>query len=103
MRDVEKHGLQKPKIRDIGQNLKHVGGTIRDGITGMSSTVMSRPKEFANFVLRGAGRTGSVDNLSGSMSPSNTENNQGGIGGSKGDSGSRINACSSASEKKPNR
>ena len=103
VRDVEKHGLQKPKIRDIGQNLKHVGGTIRDGITGMSSTVMSRPKEFANFVLRGAGRTGSVDNLSGSMSPSNTENNQGGIGGSKGDSGSRINASTSASEKKPNR
>ena len=99
VRDLEKHGLQKPKIRDIGQNLKHVGGTIRDGITGMSSTVMSRPKEFANFVLRGAGgnhKFGSADNLSASMTPSNADN-----AASKGESASRIN---NSSEKtvKPN-
>jgi len=99
VRDLEKHGLQKPKIRDIGQNLKHVGGTIRDGISGMSSTVMSRPKEFANFVLRGAGgnhKFGSADNLSASLTPSNPENT-----GSKVESASRIN---NSSEKtvKPN-
>jgi hypothetical protein len=63
VRDLEKHGLQKPKIRDFGQGLKHVGGNIRDGITGMSSTVMSKPKEFANFVLR-SHKFGSADNLS---------------------------------------
>jgi len=99
VRDLEKHGLQKPKIRDIGQNLKHVGGTIRDGISGMSSTVMSRPKEFANFVLRGAGgnhKFGSADNLSASMTPSNADSTT-----SKVESASRIN---NSSEKtvKPN-
>ena len=66
VRDLDKHGLQKPKIRDIGQGLKQVGGNIRDGISGMSSSVMSKPKEFANFVLRGHGQKyGSADNLSG--------------------------------------
>jgi len=86
VRDLEKHGLQKPKIRDIGQNLKNVGGTIRDGISGMSSTVMSRPKEFANFVLRGAGghhKFGSADNLSATMSPSNPEGSKGSESSSK--------------------
>ena len=86
VRDLEKHGLQKPKIRDIGQNLKNVGGTIRDGISGMSNTVMSRPKEFANFVLRGAGghhKFGSADNLSATMSPSNPEGSKGSESSSK--------------------
>jgi len=101
VRDLEKHGLQKPKIRDIGQNLKNVGGTIREGISGMSSTVMSRPKEFANFVLRGAGgnhKFGSADNLNATMSPSAGEN----VNASKAsDSSSKINS-SDKTNVKPN-
>lgn len=80
LKDLEKHGVQKPKIRDIGQGLKHVGGNIRDGISGMSSTVMSKPKEFANFVLRHH-KYGSADNLSPSNQPqsasANNNNDQG--------------------------
>ena len=61
VRDLEKHGLQKqPKMRDIGQGLKNVGGNIRDGISG----AMSKPKEFANFVMGGHKKFGSADNLS---------------------------------------
>ena len=67
--DLEKHGLPKAKIRDISQGLKHVGGNIRDGISGMSSTVMSKPKEFASIFLRGHNRYGSADNLSSSTMP----------------------------------
>lgn len=83
VRDLEKHGLQKPKIRDIGQGLKHVGGNIRDGITGMSSTVMSKPKEFANFVMR-SNKYGSADNLS-SMPSKETKSNSGGNTNTSGD------------------
>ena len=73
--DLERNGLQKAKIRDISQGLKHVGGNIRDGITGMSSTVMSKPKEFASIFLRGGGgshhKFGSADNLSSTMPNAN--------------------------------
>merc|ERR1712238_25061 len=62
----------------------------------MSGAVMSRPKEFANFVLRGTGhhKFGSVDNLSGTISPSNAE-------GSKGTSSSKLNS-SEKTNVKPN-
>lgn len=79
VRDLEKYGLQKPKIRDIGQGLKHVGGNIRDGITGMSSTVMSKPKEFANFVMRHH-KFGSADNLSAVPSESSGKNDKSTVG-----------------------
>ena len=72
--DLERNGLQKAKIRDISQGLKHVGGNIRDGITGMSSTVMSKPKEFASIFLRGGSgshKFGSADNLSSTMPNAN--------------------------------
>lgn len=84
---LERHGLQKPKMRDIGQGLKQVGGNIRDGISGMSSSVMAKPKEFANFVLRHH-KYGSADNLS-AMPPSSDS--------SKGETNNRAKE-----EKKPN-
>ncbi len=63
VRDLEKNGLQKQaKLKDIGQGFKNVGGNIRDGISG----AMSKPKEFANFVMRNK-KYGSADNLSSSV------------------------------------
>ena len=78
-REVEKHGLQKHKMRDIGQNLKNVGGNIRDGIAGISNTVMSGPKDFANFVLRHP--SGSADNLSSTMPSKESKSGSGGSDG----------------------
>lgn len=67
LRDLEKYGVQtrdrpvaQQKMRDLSQGLKHVGGNIRDGITGMSSSVMSKPKEFAHLLRH---KFGSADNL----------------------------------------
>ena len=94
VRDLEKYGLQKPKIRDFGQGLKHVGGNIRDGISGMSSTVMSKPKEFANFVMR-HNKYGSADNLSSVPSSKDSKS----IKDSTGESSSTVTATG---EKKPN-
>ena len=79
-REVEKHGLQKHKMRDIGQNLKNVGGNIRDGIAGISNTVMSGPKDFANFVLR-HDKYGSADNLSSTMPSKESKSGSGGSDG----------------------
>ena len=56
VRELEEHGIgsHRPsqKIRGIGQGFKSVGGNIRDGISGMSSTVMSKPKELAAQLLK---------------------------------------------------
>ncbi|XP_046396485.1 transmembrane and coiled-coil domains protein 1 isoform X2 [Ischnura elegans] len=67
VRDIEMHGLppahhRQPRevLRDMGQGLKHVGGNIRDGITGFSGTVMSKPREFAHLIKN---KFGSADNI----------------------------------------
>ena len=48
LQDLQEHGIRPRQSRKLGEGLKSVGGNIRDGITGMSSTVMAKPKEFAH-------------------------------------------------------
>ncbi|XP_021919502.1 transmembrane and coiled-coil domains protein 2 isoform X2 [Zootermopsis nevadensis] len=66
LRDLEVYGLpsshRQPRemLRDMGQGLKNVGGNIRDGITGLSGTVMSKPREFAHLIKN---KFGSADNI----------------------------------------
>ncbi|CAH0546830.1 unnamed protein product [Brassicogethes aeneus] len=65
--ELETHGLTQshrpPRevLRDMGQGLKNVGGNIRDGITGFSGSVMSKPREFAHLIKN---KFGSADNIS---------------------------------------
>lgn len=63
--DVEKgiqsHRPPREVLRDMGQGLKNVGGNIRDGITGFSGSVMSKPREFAHLIKN---KFGSADNIS---------------------------------------
>jgi alanyl-tRNA synthetase len=47
-------------LRDVGQGLKNVGGNIRDGVTGLSASVMSKPREFAHLLKN---KFGSADNI----------------------------------------
>ncbi|KAL6447104.1 hypothetical protein ACFW04_001446 [Cataglyphis niger] len=54
------HRQPREMLRDMGQGLKHVGGNIRDGITGFSGTVMSKPREFAHLIKN---KFGSADNI----------------------------------------
>jgi len=49
----------------------NVGGNIRDGISGMSSSVMAKPKELAAHLLKH--RSGSFDNLTESTSLDNVD------------------------------
>ena len=53
VRELEEHGIHRSsqKIRGLGQGIKSVGGNIRDGISGMSSSVMSKPKELAAHLV----------------------------------------------------
>lgn len=65
MREFETHGVQPHRpprevLRDMGQGLKNVGGNIRDGITGFSGSVMSKPREFAHLIKN---KFGSADNI----------------------------------------
>ncbi|XP_067121224.1 transmembrane and coiled-coil domains protein 2 isoform X1 [Centruroides vittatus] len=67
IKDLETHGLSsshwQPRevLRDMGQGLKDVGANIKEGITGFSGTVMSKPREFAHLIKN---RFGSADNIS---------------------------------------
>lgn len=40
---------------------RNVGGNIRDGISGFSGSVMSKPREFAHLIKN---KFGSADNIS---------------------------------------
>ncbi|XP_050437530.1 transmembrane and coiled-coil domains protein 2 isoform X2 [Adelges cooleyi] len=68
LKDLETHGLttshhlKQPKemLRDVGHGLRHVGGNIRDGISGLSGSVMSKPREFAHLIRN---KFGSADNI----------------------------------------
>ncbi|KAM8703825.1 hypothetical protein ACLKA7_008454 [Drosophila subpalustris] len=67
-KDIQNHQYQtksqhrQPRevLRDVGQGLRNVGGNIRDGITGFSGSVMSKPREFAHLIKN---KFGSADNI----------------------------------------
>ncbi|XP_055645605.1 transmembrane and coiled-coil domains protein 2-like [Toxorhynchites rutilus septentrionalis] len=67
-KDLQFHYSQKQQnqrqpremLRDVGQGLRNVGGNIRDGVTGLSATVMSKPREFAHLIKN---KFGSADNI----------------------------------------
>ncbi|CAD6995741.1 unnamed protein product [Ceratitis capitata] len=54
------HRQPREVLRDVGQGLRNVGGNIRDGITGFSGSVMSKPREFAHLIKN---KFGSADNI----------------------------------------
>lgn len=58
---IQSHRQPREVLRDMGQGLKNVGGNIRDGITGFSGSVMSKPREFAHLIKN---KFGSADNIS---------------------------------------
>lgn len=66
------HRQPREMLRDMGQGLKHVGGNIRDGITGFSGTVMSKPREFAHLIKNKFGSADNINTLS--LESSNGDN-----------------------------
>lgn len=70
IRDLETHGLPRGVLRDMGQGLKDVGANIKGGISGLSGTVMSKPREFAHLIKK---QFGSADNIN-SISKSEESN-----------------------------
>uniref|UniRef100_A0A1L8D970 Putative conserved plasma membrane protein n=1 Tax=Nyssomyia neivai TaxID=330878 RepID=A0A1L8D970_9DIPT len=56
----QQHRQPREVLRDVGQGLKNVGGNIRDGITGLGGSVMSKPREFAHLIKN---KFGSADNI----------------------------------------
>ncbi|XP_058979234.1 transmembrane and coiled-coil domains protein 2 isoform X2 [Musca domestica] len=64
------HRQPREVLRDVGQGLRNVGGNIRDGITGFSGSVMSKPREFAHLIKN---KFGSADNIN-QMSESELNN-----------------------------
>ncbi|XP_072398432.1 transmembrane and coiled-coil domains protein 2 isoform X2 [Diabrotica undecimpunctata] len=55
------HRPPREVLRDMGQGLKNVGGNIRDGISYVGGSVMSKPREFAHLIKN---KFGSADNIS---------------------------------------
>lgn len=79
LRELEVHGVsghRQPRevLRDMGQGLKHVGGNIRDGITGLSGSVMSKPREFAHLIKNKFGSADNINSMSTWFVPGNGEN-----------------------------
>uniref|UniRef100_A0A182XIH7 Uncharacterized protein n=1 Tax=Anopheles quadriannulatus TaxID=34691 RepID=A0A182XIH7_ANOQN len=63
--NADKQQLQRIKapremLRDVGQGLRNVGGNIRHGVTGLSATVISKPRKFAHLIRN---KFGSADNI----------------------------------------
>lgn len=58
----QQQGHRQPRevLRDVGKGLGKVGGNIKDGITGLSGSVMSKPREFAHLIKN---KFGSADNI----------------------------------------
>ncbi|XP_055319717.1 transmembrane and coiled-coil domains protein 2 isoform X2 [Sitodiplosis mosellana] len=54
------HRQPREVLRDVGQGLKNVGGNVRDGITGLGGSLMSKPREFAHLIKN---KFGSADNI----------------------------------------
>ncbi|TRY63568.1 hypothetical protein TCAL_08692 [Tigriopus californicus] len=61
MIDLQEGGIKAKQGHKLGQGFRSVRGNIRDGISGMSNTVMAKPKEFAHLLRH---KFGSADNLS---------------------------------------
>ncbi|XP_030373441.1 transmembrane and coiled-coil domains protein 2 isoform X2 [Scaptodrosophila lebanonensis] len=66
------HRQPREVLRDVGQGLRNVGGNIRDGITGFSGSVMSKPREFAHLIKN---KFGSADNIN-QMGESELQNSE---------------------------
>lgn len=45
---------------------RNVGGNIRDGISGLSGSVMSKPREFAHLIKNKFGSADNINQLSSS-------------------------------------
>ncbi|XP_050532858.1 transmembrane and coiled-coil domains protein 2 isoform X2 [Daktulosphaira vitifoliae] len=83
LKDLETHGLttshhlKQPKemLRDVGHGLRHVGGNIRDGISGLSGSVMSKPREFAHLIRNKFGSADNINSISRSSEAELTEDN----------------------------
>lgn len=46
---------------------RNVGGNIRDGITGFSDSVMSKPREFAHLIKNKFGSADNINSMSSGM------------------------------------
>ncbi|KAK9745867.1 GSKIP domain [Popillia japonica] len=78
---VQGHKPTREVLRDMGQGLKNVGGNIRDGISGFSGSVMSKPREFAHLIKN---KFGSADNISQLSRPGTTGSEGSGTNGGAG-------------------
>uniref|UniRef100_A0A1B6FUS2 Transmembrane and coiled-coil domains protein 1 n=1 Tax=Cuerna arida TaxID=1464854 RepID=A0A1B6FUS2_9HEMI len=94
LRELEMHGVsshhhRQPRemLRDMGQGLKHVGGNIRDGISGLSGSVMSKPREFAHLIRNKFGSADNINSMSTWFVPGSGETD-GEEGGERGHHGS---------------
>ncbi|XP_065092053.1 transmembrane and coiled-coil domains protein 2 isoform X2 [Ochlerotatus camptorhynchus] len=87
-KDMQYHQNQKQQsirqpremLRDVGQGLRNVGGNIRDGVSGLSATVMSKPREFAHLIKNKFGSADNINQLSSNhnimeINPSHIEDN----------------------------
>lgn len=50
-------------MRDFNRN---VGGNVRDGITGLGGSLMSKPREFAHLIKNKFGSADNINQLSSS-------------------------------------
>lgn len=50
---------------------RNVGGNIRDGITGFSGSVMSKPREFAHLIKNKFGSADNINEMGGKVSKIN--------------------------------
>lgn len=48
---------------------RNVGGNIRDGISGLSGSVMSKPREFAHLIKNKFGSADNINQLSSKFFP----------------------------------
>ena len=95
LQDLQEHGIRPKQSHKLGQGLKNV----RDGLSGMTGSVMSKPKEFAHKLRH---KFGSADNLSTISKDSDSDPHAGGHGGHANQSSSATSATNS-SKKAPNR
>ncbi|CAG7833356.1 unnamed protein product [Allacma fusca] len=55
------HKASKGRLQHVGHGIKSVSGNLKDGISGISGTVISKPREIATFLLKQ--KFGSADNI----------------------------------------
>ncbi|KAG5886469.1 hypothetical protein JTB14_012880 [Gonioctena quinquepunctata] len=97
--ELETHGASQshrpPRevLRDMGQGLKNVGGNIRDGISYVGGSVMSKPREFAHLIKN---KFGSADNISQLSRPGATGSEGSGAANGGSEQGDKIHHGGSA-------